>query len=219
MKRLVYRLRFFSSFPRLVCTEISVAQKRLRTQGTAEKKRKSVQMDSMYPNVPNQWPHNVHDPQHVHVDGAPSSNDDWKDRSASNTSAGGSAAQPLDLSDFGLGDIPGKHFSARRPSLPHPVSNKTMLTFAFNRAVDVHLNFTAAPIILWQSLPKLLHLHRSCPIQCHGIWFYALVKFLSTITALKLFDTKRRNHVVVVTTLNVATTNSITSTCTATTHD
>ncbi|KAH0839546.1 hypothetical protein J3R83DRAFT_432 [Lanmaoa asiatica] len=66
-------------------------------------------MDSMYPNVPNQWPQNVPDPQHVHVDGAPPSNDDWKDRSAPNTSAGGSAAaQPsLDLSDFGLGDIPG----------------------------------------------------------------------------------------------------------------
>lgn len=73
-------------------------------------------MDSMYPNVPNQWPQNVPDSQHVHVDGASSSNDDWKDRSAPNTGAGGSAAaQPLDLSDFGLGDIPGKHFS-RRPS-------------------------------------------------------------------------------------------------------
>ncbi|KAI9572421.1 hypothetical protein HD554DRAFT_2185406 [Boletus coccyginus] len=62
----------------------------------------------MYPNVPNQWPQNVPDPQHVHVDGAPPSNDGWKDRSAPNTIAGGAAAAPpLDLSDFGLGDIPG----------------------------------------------------------------------------------------------------------------
>ncbi|KAF9224415.1 hypothetical protein BS17DRAFT_779754 [Gyrodon lividus] len=75
-------------------------------------------MDSMYPNVPNQWPPNVTDPQHVHVDGSPPSNDDWKDRTTSNGSAGGSAgisgtAQPsLDLSDFGLGDIPGPSTSS-----------------------------------------------------------------------------------------------------------
>ncbi|KAF8450984.1 hypothetical protein L210DRAFT_3470435 [Boletus edulis BED1] len=76
-------------------------------------------MDSMYPNVPNQWPQNVPDSQHVHVDGAPPSNDDWKDRSAPNTSAGGStAAQPLDLSDFGLGDIPGPTSTSTSISSP-----------------------------------------------------------------------------------------------------
>jgi protein phosphatase 1 regulatory subunit 10 len=76
-------------------------------------------MDSMYPNVPNQWPQNVTDAQHVQVDGSSPSNDDWKDQAAPNGSTGASGgisgtAQPsLDLSDFGLGDIPGKHLFKR----------------------------------------------------------------------------------------------------------
>ncbi|KAF9242941.1 hypothetical protein BU15DRAFT_43603 [Melanogaster broomeanus] len=72
----------------------------------------------MYPNVPNQWQQNVTDAQHVHVDGSPPSNDAWKDRPTPNGSAGGpggisGTAQPsLDLSDFGLGDMPGPSTSA-----------------------------------------------------------------------------------------------------------
>ncbi|KIJ70622.1 hypothetical protein HYDPIDRAFT_122657 [Hydnomerulius pinastri MD-312] len=68
-------------------------------------------MDSMYPNAPNQWPQNVTDTQHVHVDGRQTSNDDWKGRATPNGGAGagvsGTAQSTLDLSDFGLGDIPG----------------------------------------------------------------------------------------------------------------
>ena len=171
-------------------------------------------MDSMYPNVPNQWSQNVPDPQHVRVDGAPPSNDDWKDRSAPNTSAGGSAAaQPsLDLSDFGLGDIPGKH-SSRRPSTNSLHRSRTnLLTFASNRTVNLHLNIPATAIVLCPSVSKLLHLHRPCPIQCHGVWFYDLAKFLSTITALELFNTKWCNHVVTIAALDVATADCVSST-------
>lgn len=53
---------------------------------------------------PNQ---HLHDPQHVHHDGRPPSADAWKDRSG----AAGTSQQTLDLSDFGLGDIPGEHVS------------------------------------------------------------------------------------------------------------
>lgn len=201
----------------------TVAQKRLRAK-RRQKREKSVQMDSMYPNVPSQWPQNVPDPQHVHVDSAPPSNDDWKDRSASNTNAGGSAAaQPsLDLSDFGLGDIPGKH-SSRRPStdLFHQ-SRTNLLTFPSNRAVDVHLNIIATAIVLCPSVSKLLYLYRPCPVQCHGIWFYDLAKFLSSITTFELFDTEWCNYVVAVAVLNVATASCVSTTPTtpsASTYD
>ncbi|KAG6329863.1 hypothetical protein ID866_9227 [Astraeus odoratus] len=75
-------------------------------------------MDSMYSNAPTQWAQNIADPGHVHVDAGIPSNDDWKDRATSTSNAGGSAGLPgttqsgLDLSDFGLGDIPGPSTSS-----------------------------------------------------------------------------------------------------------
>lgn len=52
-----------------------------------------------------QNPH-IHESQHVHNDGRPPSADAWKEQAGP---AG--AQQSLDLSDFGLGDIPGEHVS------------------------------------------------------------------------------------------------------------
>lgn len=67
-------------------------------------------MDSIYSNAPSQWPQNITERA---VDPSLSSNDDWKERATVTTNgssgAGGSTttAHPgLDLSDFGLGDIP-----------------------------------------------------------------------------------------------------------------
>jgi len=52
----------------------------------------------------------VHEPQHVLPDARPPSADAWKER------AGGVAASSaLDLSDFGLGDIPGEQRLYKRP--------------------------------------------------------------------------------------------------------
>lgn len=49
----------------------------------------------------------IHEQQHVQHDGQPSSADAWKDRNG----VASSSHQTLDLSDFGLGDIPGEHVS------------------------------------------------------------------------------------------------------------
>ncbi|KAL4075571.1 hypothetical protein J3A83DRAFT_4356840 [Scleroderma citrinum] len=76
----------------------------------------------MYSSAPNQWPQNITDAQHVHVEASLPSNDDWKDRATASTSAGGSTGlsgttQPgLDLSDFGLGAGPSTSTSISSPS-------------------------------------------------------------------------------------------------------
>lgn len=50
--------------------------------------------------------------QHAHHEGRPASADDWKDRTTPSGQTGGAgspSAQPgMDLSDFGLGDMPGE---------------------------------------------------------------------------------------------------------------
>jgi hypothetical protein len=76
----------------------------------------------MYSNATAWLPHqqqqnqHVHEPQHVHHDGRPSSPDAWKERTGSGVAAG-SSQQTLDLmSDFGLGDIPGEQRLYKRPT-------------------------------------------------------------------------------------------------------
>jgi hypothetical protein len=71
----------------------------------------------MYPNATAWLSHqqqqnqHIHEPQHVPPDGRPPSADAWKERAS-----GVTTGSTLDLSDFGLGDIPGEQRFYKRPT-------------------------------------------------------------------------------------------------------
>ena len=158
-----------------------------------KKKRKSVQMDSMYSSAPNQWPQNITSPQHVHVEASLPCTDDWKDHTTASSSAAAAvglsgASQPaLDLSDFGLGA--GKHFS-KRPSTgcatPMRFLSPTLIPMiVHDRSVDVNL---AATILLSVVLSKLLRAVCSRSLQCDALCSDVLVYPTKSIASFHLFD-------------------------------
>ncbi|KAI6040680.1 hypothetical protein EDC04DRAFT_2867510 [Pisolithus marmoratus] len=113
----------------------------------------------MYSNAPNQWSQNITE-QAAIVDPSLSSNNDWKDRTTTTASSNGSpTAQPgLDLSDFGLGDIPGP--STSNSISPPPQSYFPQAFPPFYPPVPVPGPYNAVPYtaMSWSTQPTPLPL-------------------------------------------------------------